>query len=78
MVKEKRSKELDAICSAINAWVNKNKGNVIFHGGFVVFDKDGNPTENLHIAYGNKCILLTDLEIVDKCLNKEKGEFVNW
>lgn len=75
---EKSSPEMNRILNAIDNFVKKNDGNVCFHAGFFVFDKEGDVKEDRLLAYGIKNSLLISGKELLKMMKKEKKDFINW
>lgn len=74
----KETRELKQIKQAIDKWIKKHKGDVIFHGGFMAFDKKGEPVDDMIIAYGPKDMIKISNKSLVQYLKEEKEDFVNW
>jgi len=84
---EETQPELSDIIEAINRYVVVNRGNVSFICSFIAFDKEKlergekdifkEGTDRI-LAYGEKAVLLIDLEELEKRIKAEEGDFVNW
>jgi len=66
------------IMRAIYEWIEEHDKRVVFHGGFIAFDEDGDMVESRMICYGHKPILQTSIEAFLEEFNKEEEGFVNW
>jgi len=80
VIVDKVQPELADIIEAISRWIAVNEGRVSFVGSFVAFDEDMNIKEEAEriFAYGDKEILLIQLNELKKEIKKDKNEFVNW
>ena len=67
---------LENVLEIINKWSKDN--DVLFHGGFVSFDKKGEVKEDTMVCYGDKKTLKISLDEFNKAFEAEKDEFVNW
>lgn len=75
----KGSKELNAICKAIDKWMKKHKYHVEFIGCFYAYKgKNFDIFDDTMIAYGSKESLKISLQELLKQTKKEKKDFVNW
>jgi len=78
MAKIKESKEFKNVKKAINEWAGKHKGNVLFIGSFMAFNKKQDVIEDIMFAYGDKeCIGISLGSLIEEVC-KEKENFVNW
>ena len=75
----RRGKPLDQIVmKAIHDWVAEHDERVIFHGGFVAFDEEGDIIEDRLICYGKKEAIQFSIDNFIEEFDKEEEEFVNW
>lgn len=66
------------ITKSITNWVKKNKGEVIFIGSFVSFDKKGEVKDCMLVGYGSKKAVKISLSGINKEIKEEKEDFINW
>lgn len=79
MTNNTETKELKNILNSIEKWINKHNGNVQFIGSFMAFKgKEFEIFDDRLIAYGVKDALRIDLQELDRLVEEEKGDFVNW
>ena len=77
--KMKTSKEMEDLIRAISAYIDKHEGNVQFYGSFCAFKgKDYKVVDDRVFAFGLKETLLIDIEELQKNIEKEKEDFINW
>ena len=67
---------LEDVMKVIHKWQEDN--DVIFHGGFASFDKEGEVIEDRLICFGDRGALQISLEDFNKEFKKDKSRFVNW
>ena len=67
---------MDNVIKVIGKWAKEN--DVMFHGGFVSFDKKGEVKEDRMICYGDKKTLKISLDEFNKAFKADKEEFINW
>jgi hypothetical protein len=79
------NKEFKGIYSAVNKWVKKNKGYVVFVGSFISFDEEKIKKDakniikgNMIIGYGGKKEMKLSLASLQSELKKSKEDFINW
>ncbi|MFA6073941.1 MAG: hypothetical protein WC758_07540 [Candidatus Woesearchaeota archaeon] len=81
--KEKRSKEMENILTAIDKWMKKHENQVGFVGTFYAFKekdngKDLDVVDDTAIAFGPKELLRDDLKNMDEAIEEEKEDFIIW
>ena len=74
----KRSKELNAITKAIDAYLKKHNNDASFIGSIVAFNKDYEVVDDIILGYGEKDTVKIQLDSLKKELKKDKEEFINW
>jgi hypothetical protein len=78
-IPERMSKELKGIQNAIEKYVDKHNGDVIFHGSFMAFKgKDAEIVDDMIFCFGPKEPIKISLDEMKKALKEEKGDFINW
>ena len=75
---EIKSNSIDNVMRVIREWVEGHNNDVVFHGGFMAFDKEGNAIDDHLICYGDKKVLQISIDEFVKEFNKEEDGFVNW
>ena len=78
MKRKKDKTETEKLVKAINRFVERNEGKVLFHGAFVVFDEKGEIVDERMFCYGDKDVVKISLEGFTEQLDKEKDDFINW
>ena len=78
-------KEFKKMLDAIEKWIDVNKNEVAFIGSFVSFNRKKEKSnvediikDDIIIGYGHKEVLEISLDELQKLLEEEKEDFINW
>lgn len=75
---KKTKNNFQAIEKAIEAFIEKYKGEVCFVGSFFAFDEKGEVVDAKMYAYGTKECIKISLDSLNEEVAKEKDDFINW
>lgn len=78
---DKMQPELKGVFDAISKYVEENDETLVtFIGSFVAFDEEKKVKDNTNriFAYGNREVLLVQLNLLLEAVLDHKGKFVNW
>ncbi len=62
----------------INSWMKTYKGQVFMVGSFMAFDKEGEISEDIMFAFGDKKPIKTLLSGISQEIKNDKQDFLNW
>lgn len=63
---------------SIKEWMDKNKGEVVFIGSFISFDKKGEIKKDMITGFGPKKLVKISLSGIKDMIKEEKEDFINW